>query len=88
LRYVIPKPDLDAYLQIVREGDPDAVMTEGTFWIGSLTESGHTTSLYGKTQEEIEQRATEILVSRYFAAEGAKLDAAEMAEDRHQFVIS
>ena len=55
---------LAAYLQFAREGDANATNVNAQFWVGSLTQGGHTTSLYGKSKQEVEDRAREILASR------------------------
>jgi hypothetical protein len=45
-----------AGLQFSLEGDP--------FWAADLNDAGHTVALYGKTREQVEQRAAELLASR------------------------
>jgi hypothetical protein len=56
-------PTLDTYLSYVREGDASGT-TDERFWIASLTQGGHTTDVYAKSQQEVEQRAREILAAR------------------------
>ena len=36
----------------------------GAAWIASLTEGGHTTELYAKSQQEVEELVREILAAR------------------------
>jgi hypothetical protein len=59
-----PEDPLSPYLSYGREGNPDAPTPEGQFFVASLSQGGHTTSLYAKSREEIEARAREILASR------------------------
>jgi hypothetical protein len=58
-----PKPDLSAYLQITREGNPDAPNVEGQFWIGSLALTNASVSLYAKSEAELQARAKELLAA-------------------------
>jgi hypothetical protein len=39
------------YLQFAHEGDASAVSPNAQFWVASLSEGGHTTSLYAKSKE-------------------------------------
>lgn len=57
--------DLDVYLQYAQEGDDTLPDSNPRRWyVGSLAEGGHTTSLYGKTRQEIDERATLLLAQR------------------------
>jgi hypothetical protein len=60
-----PKPPpIDSYLQYSHEGDPDSANPNLQFWVASLSEGGHTASIYEKAQEAVEARAREILAAR------------------------
>jgi len=67
-----------AVLQFSVEGDP--------YWCADLYDSGRSVVLYGKSKEQVEQRAAEILASRQAAAEAAQAGEAwaEVTEDRTQ----
>jgi len=59
-----PKPDpLAPYLQYTQEGDPNADTPAKQWLVASLTQGGHTTSLYARSKVEIEERAREILAA-------------------------
>jgi hypothetical protein len=60
-----PQDDpLAAYLQIAHEGDASALNPNAQLRSASLTEGGHSTALYGKSKQEIEERARPILAAR------------------------
>jgi hypothetical protein len=50
------KNDDLASLQFSVQGDP--------YWAADLNDAGHTVALYGKSKEQVEDRAREILASR------------------------
>jgi hypothetical protein len=76
------KDDDLAALQFSVEGDP--------YWAADFNDGGHTVALYGKSREQVEARAREILESRQAVAEAAKLGEAwdGVPEERSEFVIS
>jgi hypothetical protein len=58
-----PNDPLDVYLQYTQEGDPDADTPAKQWWVAALTQGGHTTGLYGKSKEEVQERAKELLAA-------------------------
>jgi hypothetical protein len=60
----VEEDPLGVYLQVTREGDSNATSATQQFWIAALSQGGHTTTLYGKSKEEITERATTILSAR------------------------
>jgi hypothetical protein len=60
----VEEDPLGVYMQVTREGDSNATSATQQFWIAALSQGGHTTTLYGKSKEEITERATTILSAR------------------------
>jgi hypothetical protein len=71
-----------ASLQFSVEGDP--------FWAADLYDSGRSVALYGKSKEQVEDRAKEILASRQTVAEAAKLGEAwdGVPKERHALHVT
>jgi hypothetical protein len=47
----VEEDPLGVHLQVTREGDSNATSASQRFWIAAVSQGGHTTSLYAKTQK-------------------------------------
>jgi hypothetical protein len=80
------KPDLGPRFVVAQEGNPDAPTAAGKLWVAELNDGDHTVQLHGKTKEQVEDRAREIIAAREATAEAAKAGEAwdGVTEDRTQ----
>jgi hypothetical protein len=83
-------PDLGPHFTVAQEGNPHAPTQAGKPWVGSLNDAGHMIELTGKSREQVEARAQEIIASREAAAEAAQAGEAwaGVTEERTQTPVT